>query len=153
MSDPPPTAPPSSAADPPPAAEPLIPVELRRRRLRAAGRAATRDEAGARMGPVTFRRLEVASFCHSLVYTGLLVCAFALHSPQPETFWLGLAHGVLWIVMSLTCIAAAKVRVIPFWLAVTVAVLGGLGPFAGTFGFVLRERNRRRDALESNGNA
>jgi hypothetical protein len=98
------------------------------------------------VGPVTFRRLEIASFCHSLVYLGLLVCAFALGGPQPETFWLGLAHGVLWIAMSLVCIAAAKARVIPFWLAVTVAVLGGLGPFAGTLGFVYLERNRSREA-------
>ena len=39
--------------------------------------------------------------------------------------------------MSLVCIAAARMRVIPFWLAVTVAVLGGLGPFAGTIGFIV----------------
>jgi hypothetical protein len=103
------------------------------------------------LGPVTFRRLEVASFVHSVVYTGLLVCAFALGSPQPETFWLGLAHGVLWIAMSLVCIAAARARIIPFWLAVTVAVLGGLGPFAGTIGFVVQERRdaRRRPAAVS----
>jgi hypothetical protein len=94
------------------------------------------------VGPVTFRRLEVASVCHSLVYLGLLICAFALGGPQPETFWLGLAHGVLWIAMSMVCIAAARARVIPFWLAVTIAVLGGLGPFAGTLGFAYLERNR-----------
>src|SRR6201996_8745691 len=94
------------------------------------------------LGPVTFRRLEVTSFCHSVVSLGLLVCAFVLGNPQPVTFWLGLAHGVLWIAMSLVCIAAAKARVIPFWLAVTVAVLGGLGPFAGSIGFVIVERNR-----------
>jgi hypothetical protein len=34
--------------------------------------------------------------------------------------------------------------VIPFWLAVTVAVLGGLGPFAGSIGFVVAERRRVR---------
>ena len=95
------------------------------------------------LGPVTFRRLEVASFVHSAVYTALLVCAFALGSPQPETFWFGLAHGVFWIVMSLVCIAAARARIIPFWLAVTVAVLGGLGPFAGTIGFVVQQRRDR----------
>jgi hypothetical protein len=94
------------------------------------------------LGPVTFGRLEVASFVHSAVYTALLVCAFALGSPQPETFWLGLAHGVLWIVMSLVCIAAARARIIPFWLAVTVAVIGGVGPFAGTIGFVVEQRRR-----------
>ena len=33
---------------------------------------------------------------------------------------------------------------IPFWLAVTVAVLGGLGPFAGSIGFVIAERRRAR---------
>ena len=98
------------------------------------------------LGPVTFGRLEVASFIHSAVYTGLLVCAFALGSPQPETFWLGLAHGVFWIVMSLVCIAAARARIIPFWLAVTVAVLGGLGPFAGSIGFVVAQRRMATDS-------
>jgi hypothetical protein len=98
------------------------------------------------LGPVTFRRLEVASFVHSAIYTGLLVCAFGLGGPQPVTFWLGLAHGVLWIVMSLVCIAAARARIIPFWLAVTVAVLGGLGPFFGTIGFVVQERRDRHDS-------
>jgi hypothetical protein len=94
------------------------------------------------MGVVTFRRLELASFTHSLVYLALLVCAFVLPSPQPETFVLGLSHGVLWIVMSLLCIDAARRRVIPFWLAVTVAVIGGLGPFAGSIGFIVADRNR-----------
>lgn len=94
------------------------------------------------LGPVTFRRLEVTSITHSFVFLGLLVCAFALGSPQPETFWLGLAHGVLWIAMSLVCIAAARARIIPFWLAVTVAVLGGLGPFLGSLGFLYADRHR-----------
>jgi hypothetical protein len=89
---------------------------------------------------VTFRRLEAASFTHSAVYLALLVCAFAAGNPEPETFILGLAHGLLWIGMSLICIAAARARIIPFWLAVTVAVLGGLGPFAGSIGFVVAER-------------
>jgi hypothetical protein len=92
---------------------------------------------------ITFRRLEAASFTHSTVYLALLVCAFLAGNPEPETFVLGLAHGVMWIGMSLICIAAARARVIPFWLAVTVAVLGGLGPFAGTIGFVYASRERR----------
>ena len=119
----------------------LVPQPVQRPRV-AGPRPAHDGRIGARMGPVTFQRLEIASFCHSVVYLALLVCAFALGGPQPETFWLGLAHGVLWIAMSLVCIAAAKARVIPFWLAVTVAVLGGLGPFAGTAGFVIVQRNR-----------
>ena len=44
--------------------------------------------------------------------------------------------------MSLACIAAVRWRVIPFWLAVTVAVLGGLGPFFGTAGFIYESRRR-----------
>jgi hypothetical protein len=91
---------------------------------------------------ITFRRLEAASFTHSTVYLALLVCAFIAGNPEPLTFILGLAHGLLWIGMSLVCIAAARARVIPFWLAVTVAVLGGLGPFAGSIGFVLADRRR-----------
>jgi hypothetical protein len=96
---------------------------------------------------VTFGRLEALSFIHSTVYLSLLVCAFALGNPEPATFILGMAHGVIWIVMSLVCIAAARVRIIPFWLALTVAVLGGLGPFAGTIGFVIEGRRRRQKPL------
>jgi hypothetical protein len=91
---------------------------------------------------LTFGRLEVASFTHSAVYLGLLICAFSLGNPEPETFILGLSHGVIWIAMSLVCIAAARAHVIPFWLAVTVAVLGGLGPFAGSVGFLVAERGK-----------
>jgi len=93
---------------------------------------------------ITFRRLEVASFIHSTVYLSLLVCAFGLGKPQPETFILGLTHGLMWITMSLICIYAARIRVIPFWLAVTVAILGGLGPFCGSVGFVIEDLRRRR---------
>jgi hypothetical protein len=94
---------------------------------------------------ITFRRLEVVSFTHSCVYLALLVCAFVLSNPEPETFVLGLTHGLMWIGMSLICIAAARARIIPFWLAVTVAVLGGLGPFAGSIGFIIADRRRRPD--------
>ncbi len=96
------------------------------------------------MSAITFRRLEAASFIHSAVYLSLLLCAFVLHNPEPETFILGLAHGLIWIAMSLVCIAAAKARIIPYWLAVTVAVLGGLGPFAGSIGFVMADRRGHR---------
>jgi hypothetical protein len=99
------------------------------------------------MRAVTLGRLEVASFTHSAVYLGLLVCAFALGNPEPETFVLGLTHGLMWIGMSLVCIAAARARIVPFWLAVTVAVLGGLGPFAGSIGFVIESRRRRAKLL------
>jgi len=93
---------------------------------------------------VTFRRLEIVSFTHSCIYMALLICAFALHKPEPATFVLGLSHGLLWIGMSLTCIAATRWRVLPFWLAVCVAVLGGLGPFCGSIGFLYEGRRRAR---------
>jgi hypothetical protein len=99
------------------------------------------------MRAITFHRLEIVSFIHSSVYLALLICAFALGNPEPETFILGMSHGLLWIGMSLVCIAAARARVIPFWLAITIAVLGGLGPFAGTIGFVVEERRRRHSML------
>ncbi len=108
------------------------------------------------MSAFSFRRLEAASFTHSAVYLALLLCAFVLGNPQPETFILGLAHGLMWIGMSLVCIAAARARIIPFWLAVTVAVLGGLGPFAGSLGFVIAgraDRQRGRGAREDEGSA
>ncbi|MHB8657054.1 MAG: hypothetical protein ACYC91_03725 [Solirubrobacteraceae bacterium] len=95
------------------------------------------------MRVITFRRLEAVSFTHSAVYLALLLCAFALSKPEPETFILGLSHGVMWIGMSLVCILAARGKILPFWVAVTVAVLGGLGPFAGSVAFVMADRRRR----------
>ncbi len=96
-------------------------------------------------GPLTFTRLKWTSFTHSCVYTGLLVCAFAAGKPQPLTFVLGLTHGLLWIAMSLACITAARLRVVSLRLAVAVAVLGGIGPFFGSYEFI-REQRRRSSA-------
>ncbi len=96
----------------------------------------------ASAGPLTFRRLELASFTHSCVYLGLLLCAFAAGKPEPLTFVLGLAHGLMWIAMSLACITAARLHVVSLRLAVAVAVLGGIGPFFGSLEFV-REARRR----------
>jgi hypothetical protein len=94
-------------------------------------------------GPLSFTRLKWASFTHSCVYLGLLVCAFLAGNPEPLTFVLGLAHGLLWIAMSLTCIAAARLRVVSLRLAVAVAVLGGIGPFFGSYEFIREQRRRR----------
>ena len=44
--------------------------------------------------------------------------------------------------MSLLCIDAVRRRVIPLWLGVMVAVVGGVGPFAGSVGFVVEEHRR-----------
>jgi len=91
-----------------------------------------------------FGPLKWTSFFHSCVYTSLLVCAFALSKPQPATLVLGWTHGILWIGMSLACIAAARMRIVSLRLAVAVAVLGGIGPFFGSYEFVREQRLRAR---------
>jgi pilus assembly protein TadC len=73
------------------------------------------------------------------------VCAFVIGKPQPFTFVLGLSHGLLWIFMSLACIAAARLRIVSLRLAVAVAVLGGIGPFFGSYEFI-REERRHADS-------
>jgi hypothetical protein len=93
-------------------------------------------------GPLTFTRLKWTSFVHSCVYTGLLVCAFALGKPEPLTLVLGWTHGLLWILMSLACITAARLHVVSLRLAVAVAVLGGIGPFFGSYQFIREQRQR-----------
>jgi len=97
---------------------------------------------------ITFTRLEAASILHSLVYLALLIVAFAFHNPQPETFVLGLSHGLLWIGMSLVCLLAVRLRVIPLRIAVAVAVLGGIGPFFGSAEFLREQRRRERLAAK-----
>ncbi|MDX6721473.1 MAG: hypothetical protein QOJ63_3727 [Solirubrobacteraceae bacterium] len=93
---------------------------------------------------LTFRRLKLASFTHSAVYSVLLVAWLVpgLHGLEAV---FGLAHGLGWIAMSLACIVALRRRVIDLRLAVTVAVLGGVGPFVGSYEFV-RQSRRRDDA-------
>lgn len=97
-----------------------------------------------------FTPLKWTSFFHSCVYSSLLICAFALGKPQPETLVLGWTHGILWIGMSCACIAAARLRIVSLRLAVAVAVLGGIGPFFGSWEFV---REGRRRALPGGGGA
>ena len=103
------------------------------------------SERRAAAGPLTFGRLKAASFTHSCVYLALLICAFAAGGPQPLTFILGLTHGLMWIAMSLICLAAARMRIVSLRLAVAVVVLGGIGPFFGSYEFI-REGRRARAA-------
>ncbi len=103
-------------------------------------------------GPLSFTRLKWTSFTHSCIYLALLVSAFAIGKPEPLTFALGMTHGLLWIFMSFACIAAARLRVVSLRLAVAVAVLGGIGPFFGSYEFIreqrLRQAAQRPAALE-----
>ncbi|MCB0871345.1 MAG: hypothetical protein KDB52_10980 [Solirubrobacterales bacterium] len=91
--------------------------------------------------------MEVISLFHSLVYTGLLICAFLLDGPQPYTFILGLTHGLIWIGMSITSIVAVHYRVINLRLALAIALLGCVAPFFGSIEF-LRQSHQRRLAAE-----
>jgi hypothetical protein len=85
--------------------------------------------------------LRYGSYAHSVVYCVLLWAAFT--DREAIVSVLGWVHGVGWIVMSLLCLAAVRRRVIPMWLGVMVAVVGGVGPFAGSIGFYLEERKIR----------
>jgi hypothetical protein len=92
---------------------------------------------------LTFNRLKWLSFTHSGVYAGLLVLWLTPGEQAAEAFF-GWGHGIGWIVMSLLAILAVRLRVISLWLGVLVAVVGGIGPFAGSAGFVWEERRARR---------
>jgi type IV secretory pathway VirB6-like protein len=102
--------------------------------------------AGGVRASQTFRALKWTSFTHSCIYMALLVCAFAIGKPEPTTTVLGFTHGILWIGMSLACIAAARARIVSLRLAVAVAVLGGIGPFFGSYEFVHEGRVQRARA-------
>ena len=89
---------------------------------------------------MTFKQLKYLSFTHSAIYLTLLV-VWLVPRLEGATTIFGWAHGVGWIIMSLLCIDAVRRRVIPLWLGVMVAVVGGVGPFAGTIGFLYAERH------------
>jgi hypothetical protein len=91
---------------------------------------------------VTFQQLKLLSFTHSAIYLTLLTVWLVPGLKGAEMVF-GWAHGIGWIVMSLLCLAAVRRRVIPTWLGVMVAVVGGVGPFAGSIGFYLEERKIR----------
>ena len=90
---------------------------------------------------MTFDQLKLLSFAHSAIYLTLLVVWLVPGLEGPELVF-GWAHGLGWIAMSLLCIDGVRRRVIPLWLGVMVAVVGGVGPFAGTIGFIYEERRR-----------
>ena len=90
---------------------------------------------------MTFEQLKILSFAHSAIYLTLLTVWLVpgLNGAELVFGWL---HGIGWIIMSLLAVDAARRRVIPLWLGVTVAIIGGVGPFAGSAGFVVEERRR-----------
>jgi hypothetical protein len=87
-----------------------------------------------------FTTLKRLSFTHSAIYCTLLVVWLVpgLHGPEMV---FGLLHGVGWLVMCALIFAALHARVVPLRLAVAVTILGGIGPFIGSYEFV-REQQR-----------
>lgn len=93
------------------------------------------------MSTEAFRRaLRAGSYTHSVVYAVLLWASFT--DREEVVSVLGWVHGIGWIVMSLACLEAVRRRAIPLWLGVMVAVVGGVGPFAGSVGFIVEDRRR-----------
>jgi hypothetical protein len=93
------------------------------------------------------RVLRPLSYAHSVIYCVLLYVAFVDRQDDLVTVF-GWAHGLMWIAMSLLSLAAVRRHKLPLWLGVMVAVVGGVGPFAGSLGFYLEKRRvqGRRDA-------
>jgi len=85
------------------------------------------------------RLLRGVSYFHSCVYLVLLWAAF-IDRHDGVVLVFGWAHGLLWIGMSLLCLEAVRRRRLPLWLGVMVAVVGGIGPFAGSIGFAADKR-------------
>ena len=90
---------------------------------------------------MSFEQLKLLSFTHSAIYLTLLTVWLVPGADGLELLF-GWSHGIGWIVMSLLAIDAVRRRVIPLWLGVTVAIIGGVGPFAGSAGFVVQDRRR-----------
>jgi hypothetical protein len=98
-------------------------------------------------GLLTFGRLKVASFTHSAIYSVLLVVWLVPGLHDFEAIF-GMAHGLGWIAMSLACITALRLRIINLRLAVAVALLGGVGPFIGSYEFVRQDRRGAEGRVE-----
>jgi hypothetical protein len=89
----------------------------------------------------SFTTLKYLSFAHSTVYA-ILLTVWLIPGLHPLEFVFGLAHGLGWILMCVLCIEALRARVISLQLAVAVAVIGAVGPFVGSYGFVRESRRR-----------
>ena len=99
-------------------------------------------DVGAEPGPIpvlTFERLKRASFAHSTIYLTLLF-VWIVPGLHPLEFVFGLAHGVGWILMSIACLYAVRRRIISMRIAVAVVVIGGIGPFVGSYEFARARR-------------
>lgn len=95
--------------------------------------------AGTQIAPHEAERairvLAGLSLLHSAIYV-ILLTVWLVPGLHGAEFVFGLSHGVGWIAMSLLCVTAAARRVIPVRTAAGVAIIGGIGPFIGTYEFM-----------------
>jgi hypothetical protein len=90
-----------------------------------------------------FTLLKYLSFFSSVAFALLLICWLA-PGLEPETAVMGWVHGFTWIGLALLAAYGQRRGAIPFWLAFLVVVIGGVGPFAGSAGFIYESRRRAR---------
>ena len=90
---------------------------------------------------MTYERLKIASYTHSVIYAVLLL-VWLLPGLKTATFVFGLAHGVMYLAMCAACLVALHRRIITLRIAVAVAVIGAIGPFVGSYEFARRRRER-----------
>jgi hypothetical protein len=88
---------------------------------------------------ITFERLKRASFTHSTIYL-ILLTVWLVPGLHTWEFVFGLAHGLGWIAMSLACLYAARRGIISVRIALAVVVIGGIGPFVGSYEFTRAQR-------------
>ena len=89
--------------------------------------------------------LKRLSFLHSGIYVCLLVVWLAPGQHGAEAVF-GLSHGVGWILMVLLILNALRAAVVSMRSAVAVAVLGGIGPFFGSWQLQREQSERERRA-------
>ena len=81
------------------------------------------------------RRCSTCRYTHSAIYAVLLWAADPGRAGRRRTCSAGRTASA-GSSCRCSCLDAVRRRVIPLWLGVMVAVVGGVGPFAGSIGFV-----------------
>ena len=87
----------------------------------------------------SYRFVKACSFTHSAIYAVLLT-VWAIPGAHGLEVVFRFAHGIGWFFMVGLSFWALARRVIPFSLAVLIAVGGAVGPFIGSAAFVWRDR-------------
>ena len=90
---------------------------------------------------LSLRTLKRLSFTHSTIYTCLLIVWLVPGLASAEMVF-GLAHGLGWIAMVMLIIVALRARVVSMRAAVAVAVLGGIGPYFGSYQLAREQREQ-----------